>query len=73
MALGIGESVAELSDELDFFVRRSRMEPMEKLEATEAFVREVGYYDFDNGEVRSEKQGLSLSENLSTCRRGCRS
>lgn len=62
--------IAQLPPECKYFVNQIQdVPPVERLKKIEAFVREHGYYDFDNGSVQEVKRGLSPTE-LFACMRG---
>ncbi len=62
----ISEKIALLPEELRIFVNSLKDKtPVEKLEEIESFVRSIGYYDFNNGEMQSLKHGKGLEENFS--------
>ncbi|MFH1430220.1 MAG: hypothetical protein ABIG71_01690, partial [Candidatus Uhrbacteria bacterium] len=58
-------SIGALFPEFDVFLASIKdREPRERIEAIERFVRDVGYYDFDNREVQALKRDVSFTERL---------
>lgn len=54
-----------LDAELELFLQSIENKSLkEKVIAIESFVRDIGYYDFDNREVMEEKRGKSIEEKL---------
>jgi len=57
------EDISDLPDEAELFLSQIKdKSPKDKVIAIENFVRKIGYYDFDNGEVLSLKRDKSLEE-----------
>ncbi|MSU75171.1 MAG: transglutaminase domain-containing protein [Candidatus Magasanikbacteria bacterium] len=60
------EKIAELPEELLLFTDSIRdQDPKTQVLRIQKFVRNISYYDFDNGEVQGQKWGQSISEKLS--------
>ncbi|MFH1430779.1 MAG: hypothetical protein ABIG71_04690, partial [Candidatus Uhrbacteria bacterium] len=58
-------SIGALFPEFDVFLASIKdREPRERIESIERFVRDVGYYDFDNREVQALKRDVSFTERL---------
>jgi len=57
------EEVEGLDEEVEFFVESIKgKSPKEKLYAIEEYVRQIGYYDFKNGETADAKNGATSPE-----------
>ena len=62
---GTGEKIMALPAELKYFVDTIKhLPPHERAMAIEEFVREIGYYDFENKETKEEKDGKPPAERL---------
>ncbi|MEN9647757.1 MAG: hypothetical protein RLY57_561 [Candidatus Parcubacteria bacterium] len=67
------DPIVALPAEEMFFVQSIKdMSPKEKLYAIEAYVHSVCYYDWDNGEVKDKKEGLTPQEQLSFMQVRCK-
>ncbi len=61
----LGETLATFSDEENLFISSlESLEPKEKVIAIEEYVRKLGFYDFDNGEISNLKRGKSPDEQI---------
>ena len=61
--LEISEKIAILPEELKIFIESIKDKtPIEKIESIEEFVREVGFYDFDNAEAQDLKKYKGIEE-----------
>jgi len=59
----ISTSIAKLPDEMMVFIKSiDGMTPVEKLIEIEKFVKNIGYYDFDNRVVQEKKKGKVLND-----------